>query len=463
MIQKFWGVMKTRRGRLIYAAAILGFAFLAGYVIFHRVASDPRYYSKRTWHVPASELLAEELVRAEDKRVGTEMEALRASGVWNPTKLMELQRRSMRTGKYYNQLPSSRYARGFQVMRYVGTRDDYVRVIAPCKVRLRDIFEADPEYMRLESLKAFTDESNGGAVFLHYLLRYMMTIPIGLVIFVLLMVRDGSRPLGALVEACSYRWCLLFYPFTALFYGLDGLHNYGRYEEQLRRAARFVGYATAVAVSVFCGGGIALAQAVKKSAEKKPKGISLQLDTRLIAPISGLPPTGFNRTTLTSRHFLVQAISTVTPTTGSWYNESGGGVKLIGTAQTSLFADAYLVNASGGIKRVTVGAEYFRSGAMVVIAVPAMRIEKTLGGPTALFLATNPFFRLAREGLRSRLALAPDVTYRKTFGKPRVWSAGLGFGFFHRKGKGDRAEVAVLRNSTGFWQLRGRYIHNFAF
>ena len=213
----------------------------------------------------------------------------------------------------------------------------------------------------------------------------------------------------------------------------------------------------------FFFGGVASAQTVKKDEKKKNSAYTLQLDSRVIVPVEGPPLSLFNRTTLNAKSWLVESISTATPEIKSWYNETGFGVKVVRTPNTTINLLGIVSADSAGTHKVMAGMQYFRSGPLATIAVPVIRLEKTLGGPLAFAVALNPLFRLGRQGTRNRLALSPDGNIRKTAGKPLSWTAGLGFDVFHRKGKGDRIEAALLRTSTRKWQLRGRYVVNFAF
>ena len=182
-----------------------------------------------------------------------------------------------------------------------------------------------------------------------------------------------------------------------------------------------------------------------------------------MAPIEGPPASLFNRTTLNAKNWLIESISPATPEAKSWYHETGVGGKIVRAPRTTINLMVIESVDSAGAHKVMVGAQYFRSGPLAFIAVPVIRFEKTLGGPLAFAIASNPIFRLSRQGIRNRLALSPDGLIRKTLGKPLAWTAGLGFDIFPRKGRGDRIEAALLRTSTQQWQLRGRYVVNFAF
>jgi len=458
------------RRRHIYGYLAVILAVIAVIVIFWPASPEQRYWSKRVWHITPDQLISVEQARVESEKIIQEAKEEVASGRMNNAKWVELQRRATYLRKFANPEPTNSnsipaaMAVQWSLNPYLAFRAEYFgRKGAGRGVDFRKLLEVDSENMRLENFEPYTDESNANSVALRYVMCYLLTVPLGALIHALLLVwSDGRKTLHALVEAFMNRSArMMFYPVTIPF-ALMFSDRYENYRQNLRRLVRLVGYATAGCVSLFCGGN-AMAQTFKKSNDKKSSGgYTLQLDSRIGASIEGPPPYLQQRQTLNSRKWVAEAVTIFTPKTRSWYNEVGGGRRFV-KGSTAFNLVGFISNDSSGTRKVIVGGQYFRSSPVVTVAVPVIRFEKTIGGPTAVAVAANPIIRFGRSGLRSRLAISPDVLVRKTIGRSLSWVVGAGFAVFPRAGKGDRIEGAVLRNSAGQWQLRGRYVINFAF
>lgn len=463
---------KVRRGcrSSTVIAVILGLVCLA--VFFWPPAPSQRYWHKTVWHVTQADMIPAEQAREQAQAIVRQAQQMWENGTLTPEKMLELDTQFLYIDRH-NEMYGPQPRRG--VAFYLPTTDQgnlaQVRRNLLTSSKYRGInwskmMDDDPKWGEVHSFWPMEEHSNAGAVTLRYSLRYALTIPIGFLMFVVLLLGEGRSLVHAIVEAFSYRVSLLFYPLTAPFYAFDGFEYDSHHKQQARKLGRHLvraaGCVTAAAVSIFCGGN-ALAQVVKKPGnEKKSKGFSLQLDTRVIDPVSAAPETLFNRTTFQTEHVAAQAITTFTPKTGDYYSEVGGGLKL-NWGHSALWLDSYVINSSGAPRKITAGGQYFRLTPRMLIAVPDARMEIPRDGPKVLFLYANPFFRLARDGIGQRLAIVPDLQFKKVFGGPRTWSLGAGFAVFHRKGKNDRLELAAIRNSVGAWQLRSRYIVGFAF
>lgn len=446
-----------------------GLTILCALVIFWQPA-DPllRYKSVTTWYVTQDQMVPTEQVVAEAAQLTTQITRFSDSGELTPERMFALQKRLRWLLKHSEQYgPQPRLGHvlmdGAIMMRLAAVRDGSPQFRQYSKEeaeRFRSFFTTDPEYLQTERFRASDTTNNWPVVAARYVQRYMMSIPLGVLICLVLMFRDGRKFTHALGIAFNHRLKMVFYP-VGIIWVLLGV-EWEDYREGARRAIGWLSYATAASVSVFFGG-IASAQTVKKDEKKKSSAYALQLDSRVVVPIEGPLPSLFNRTTLNAKSWLIESISTATPEIKNWYNETGFGVKVVRTPNTTINLMGIVSADSAGTHKVMAGMQYFRSGPLATIAIPVIRFEKTLGGPLAFTVATNPLFRFGRERIRNRLALSPDGNVRKIAGKPLSWTAGLGLDVFPRKGKGDRIEVALLRNSTRQWQLRGRYVVNFAF
>lgn len=454
-----------RKRVLSYAAVVLIAA--CALVLFW---PGTRYESVTKFNVTQDQMIPAEKAGAEALKILDEGRHLSAKGELTADNMFEMQKRMKRLSVYAEQYgphprPGMIFWDGASMSQLAGIRDgnpNFRNISREEFDRYRNLFNTDPEWLALDAFRPSTTTDNKQAVMQHYICRYIITIPIGVIVCVLLMLR-GNMPLGyALAKVFNHPFLMALYPFGIILTLLAPYVSSREYRQEIKRLVSWMSYATAASISVFFGG-TASAQTLKKDEKKKTAGYSLQLDTRVIVPIEGPPPTLFNRTTLNAEAWLAESITTATPETGAWYNETGIGAKIVKTQQTTVSGISIVSNDSSGTRKVMLGAQYFRAGPMGVIAVPVARVEKMIDGPTAVAAAANPFFRLGREGTPSRLALSPDVFVRKTFGKPLAWTAGLGLDFFTRKGKGDRVEAALLKNSSNQWQVRGRYIHNFAF
>lgn len=459
--------VKTKSRVLGCVAA--GLTVLCILVIFWPPA-DPtlRYKSVTTWHVTQEDMVPSEQVAAEVAKLTAQITQLSDRGELTPERLFSLQKRLRWLVAHLEQYgpnprPGHVLMDGAMTMRFAGARDvsRQVQQYSEEEVeRFRSFFRTDPEYLAIEKFRTSDTTSNWPVVPIRYVQRYMMSIPIGMFICVLLMVRGGQKFTHALGIAFNHRLKMVFYP-VGIFWVLLGIRRED-YQEGVRRALCWLSYAMAASISVFFGG-VASAQTVKKDEKKKSSVYALQLDSRVVVPVGGPPPFLFNRTTLNAKSWLVESISTTTPETKSWYNEMGFGFKVVRTPRTTVSLMGIISNDSNGTHKVMTGMQYFRSGPLVIVAIPVFRFEKTLGGPISFTVAPNPLFRLGRKGIRNQLALSPDGNMRKIVGKPLAWTVGLGFDIFPRKGKGDRVEAALLRTSTQQWQFRGRYVVNFAF
>lgn len=435
-------------------------------------SADPsrRYKSMTTYHVTQDQMIPVEQAIAEADRILEKARQLSENGGLTIKNMFALQKRMRRLTVYAEQNgPNPRLGKifysGLLESRLASIRDNdkQFRSISSKEFeRYRNFFNTDHEWLELKAFRVSTTTNNWPIVAGHRTQRYLTTIPLGIVVCVLLILKNGV-PLGyALVKAFNHPFWMALYPFGIVWtFGISYV-SVRQYRQEIKRLVSWMNYVTAASVTLFCGG-TASAQTPKKDDKKKNPSYTLQLDTRVIASIEGPPLSLFNRTTLNASRWLIESISTMMPQTGGWYNEIGVGTKIVKTPQTIVSGLGIVSTDSGGTQKVMLGAQYFRASPLSVIAVPIARVEKTIDGPIAVAAAANPFFRLGREGTLSRLALSPDVFVRKTFGKPLAWAVGLGLDFFTRKGKGDRVEAALLRNSSNQWQVRGRCIFNFAF
>ncbi len=450
-------------------AVLLGLVCVA--IVFWP-STDPsqRYWSRVTWHVTQDQMIPVEQARDRAAAVVRQAEKMSAEGTLTPEKLLELQTELVVIETHAEQhgphpRPGAIYVSGMSSMSALaGIRSHMLRSPAYFHADWSKRMLNNQKWLDAQAFKAKTTESNTSVVATRYALRYVLSFPFAFLMYVALLMRHGRSGVRAVVEASSFRCRILFYPVMSLVDAVTAFEfTSADYQRSLRRLVSFVGYATAASISLFCGGNV-LAQTVKKDNKKKGSLYTLQLDTRIVDPTSA-PPTGFNRTTFNSKQWVAETISTITSASSgpSWYNEAGGGYKVFATPRSVFSLNAYVAHASGGVRKILAGGQYFRGSPRVVIAIPVMRIEKTLRGKIAVNFAANPLFRLAREGILSRFALSPDLSWKKVWGGGQSWNVGLGFAVFPRQSKGDRVEVAVLRNSAGQSQVRGRYVLNFAF
>ena len=431
--------------------------------------ADPsqRYKSETVWYVTQDQMVPVEKAIEEADAIIQRAHKLSKSGQLTPDALFQMQKNMKWLDKHSEQYgPNPRPGKSFLGMRAMGelaaVRDSDKKFRGLGRKeheRYRNLFDTDQEFKKIEKFRASYSENNWPIVAWRFVFRYMATVPLGIVVSILLILQKG-KPL-------SYALATIFsHPFKAVLYPVGILWILGFMDEDYikncRRLISWLSYAMAASISVFFGGS-ASAQTIKKDDKKKDYRYALQLDNRVVAPIEGPPPSLFNRTTLNAKHWLAESITTLTPETRSWYNETGFGVKLIKTNRTTISGRGIVSQDSNGTNKIMAGVQYFRSGPIQFMAVPVARIEKTINGPTALAVVANPIYKLGRKGIRSRLALSPDVLVRKTFDKPLSWTAGLGFDVFPRKKKGDRIEAALLRTSTNHWQFRSRFVLNFAF
>ena len=464
----------TRRIQVVTKNRVLGYIAVAILVIYVAVIFWPpldtslRYKSVTIYHVTQDQMVPFEKAIAEADSIIMEARHLSAREELTPDRLFRFQKRMRWLDKHAEQYgpqpKQGRFFMGFRKMtELAGIRDSdkKFRSLSRQEVqRYRNLFTTDPEYIQIENFVASTTMSNWQIVTLRYVQRYMMTIPLGMITCFLFILRKGGSTGYAASVIFGHPFWMAFYPIGILW--VFGFADWEDYRKNVRRLVSWMSYATAASISIFCGG-TAAAQTIKKDERKKNTNYTLQLDNRVIVPIEGPPPSVFNRTTFNASNWLVESISTAIPRTGSWSNETGVGLKIVHKPQTTVNVLGIMSNDSKRTQKAMIGMQYFRTSPLATIAVPVARIEKTIGGSIALALATNPIFKLGRKGVQSRLAFSPDVLVRKTLGRPVVWMTGLGFDVFPRKKKGDRAEIALLRTSSQQWQIRGRYVVNFAF
>jgi hypothetical protein len=463
--------MENTRRR--YANSVIGLMALCAAVIFWP-SSDPseRYSSVTTYHVTQAEMVPAEKAHDEANSILAKARSLSAAGELTPDRIFALQKRMDWLERHAEQYgPNPRPGQGFYStsarFELAAIRDSDPKFRAlPSEEhkRYQNMFTSDPEYQAIKRFWASETVSNEGAVAMKFLRRYTMSIPIGIIVCIFLMFWQGFALREALGYSFAHPVLLAFYPFGMIHILLmsAGFANWDDCRRGIRRMMTWPTYAITAAVSMFCSG-TAGAQTVKKEEKKKSAGYSLQIDTRFIDPVGDSPKTVFNRSTLNTDRWFAEAITTVMPKTGVWYNESGVGPKVIHRPKTTLVAMGIVSNDSQGVRKAIAGVQFFRSFPLCSVMVPAARVEKVNNGDVGFTFVTNPFCRLGLNGLRSRLAIVPDEQIRKTIGKPATWLSGVGLGFFVRKGKPDRAEVAMLRSSTGQWQVRSRFILNLAF
>ncbi|MGE5392644.1 MAG: hypothetical protein ACM3NH_02775, partial [Candidatus Saccharibacteria bacterium] len=247
-------------------------------------------------------------------------------------------------------------------------------------------------------------------------------------------------------------------PFGLMFYSAEA-------REQTRRAVKWVSYATAAAVSAFCGAP-AQAQTVKPDNGKKPKAASaLQIDFKNVDFVGDAPGTKTLRASVYSGRFMADSITSVTPETSGWYSETAAGVFLKKTKATWLMGIGAVTANNLGRKNAVAGLQFLRYGKWYTLAFPAIRYEHSIAGPPAksLCLVTNPVFRFGSIGIRNRVGLAPEVNLKKTLGKPLAWTLGSAVRVFPGKAKKNSVELGAFRNQLGQWSVRSRFTLNYAF
>ncbi len=449
---------------------LLGIACLM-IIIWPPSNPEERYWSQTTWHVGQDQMVPAERANAEADAVVKEAQQTLRAGTLTVEKIVSFQKRLVWLESHAEQhgpnpRPGKSYVHQIHMSGFAEVRRIFLTQWDREKDRLNsqtfsDYLGADPEYKAAQEFKASTTESNAWQVAGRYVIRYLLTLPLGFLLCVITYALAERKKFGfAAVMIMNHPKRIVLYPIGIIACAIGG-PNYDDYRRNTKRLVSALGYATAASMSLFSGG-VAMAQTVKKETKKKDKSFSLQLDTRVIGATDG-PPLVFNRATFNGKGWAIDNISTDKPATGSWYNELGIARRIVKTSRTTVNLGGVFSTDSGGTQKVMAGVQYFRAGPRSVIAVPAARLEKTVGGPWAMFFAGNPLFKFGRDGIASRFALSPDISGRKTLGKPFTWTAGLGLVAFPRKGKGDRTEVALLRTSAAQWQIRGRWIVNFAF
>ncbi len=446
---------------------LLGIACLM-IIIWPPSNPEEHYWSQTTWHVSQDQMVPAERGNAEADAVVKEAQQMLRAGTLTVEKLVNHQKRLAWLESHAEQLgPHPRPSKGYMSNLHMGDFAEVRRVFLNQwdwkKDRLNshaysDYLDADPEYKAAREFKASTTRSNGWQVAGRYAIRYLLTLPLGFLLCVITYALAERKKIAfATVMIANHPKRIALYPLGMVACAIGG-PNYDDYRRNSRRLVSGLGYATAASMSLFSGG-VAMAQTVKKDTKKKDKSFSLQLDTRVTNPTDG-PPMVFNRTTITTKKWAADMITVSTPDKGSWYHETGISRSVVKKPKKTVNLGGIVSTGSTGTQQIMLGMQYFHAGSKGVMAVPVARAEKTLGGRWAFAIAANPIVKLGRV---SRLALMPDVSGRKTLGKPLAWTAGLGIDVFPRKGKGDRAEVALLRTSAHAWQIRGRWVLNFAF
>ncbi|MEK9158258.1 MAG: hypothetical protein AAB638_03725 [Patescibacteria group bacterium] len=388
------------------------------------------------------EMVPAEKARDEADSLVTEARQLSSVGGLTPDRLFALQKRMKwldRHAEQYgpNPRPGMAYFATVRSTELAGIRDSdqKFRNLDPQeRKRYQDLFKTDPEFLAILNFTPSHTTSNGLEFTTRIVMRYFATIPLGVLAYMIIRFGQKRSFFSALGSVFNHPILMILYPFGVL-WALVGFGEWEDYKRGMRRSVAFLSYATAASVSIFCGG-TASAQSVKKEENKKSSGYSLQLDTRVIDPVEG-PPILFSRATLNTTKWFFESITTMTPKTGAWSNEVGLGSKLIRGPRTTLVLMGIVSNDSTGTRKEMLGVQFFRPSPICSIMIPVVRVEKAEGGPIGFAFVANPFCKLGKEGVRSRVALVPDQQVRKTLGKPITWTSGLGVGVFPRKGKSD--------------------------
>ncbi|MBX4205112.1 MAG: hypothetical protein KW788_02915 [Candidatus Doudnabacteria bacterium] len=251
-------------------------------------------------------------------------------------------------------------------------------------------------------------------------------------------------------------------PFSTLF-ALAGLIGLLR----LWGLAKFVNVAGCTLSFLLSVTGGAIAQTVKKAEGDKKKKTEhlLQLDLRDSSFLTAGSPPDPNlqfRVSLYEKRWFVETVNTTTPRQKKFYSEVGGGVFLKKTSKTWLLADAFKSENQNNDRSLILGSQFYRFWPRITWAFPVLRYEHGITGPptNTFAVVANPLLRFVRKG---RFGLAPDVNLRKTLGKPRTWTAGLGFKLLPGRQRSNSLEVGLFRNWQNQWSVRARSTINFAF
>lgn len=334
----------------------------------------------------------------------------------------------------------------------------------------RLLMSTDPEILSLSKFSPMTEDWHPLNVVSHFAKSYYLTILPALFMLLFLTMWDNpTKPTRAFARLIAFPERVIFWPI-----GMWAFLDFDRMA-YLKRTMTWFSYVTSAVFAIVGGSGTAFAQSVKANSEskKKSQGYSLQADLRNTAFVNEGPPNPslFNRLSFyTPKRFVLESISTAIPRLGRWYNETGAGFFIHRTPKTWVIGDAYVSYDSTSNRQLIAGGQFFKFSPRYVVAVPVMRVEKSLTKPTTtLAFATNPLFRLSNQGRLNRLAVSPDFGIKKTFGLQKTtnplvtWNAGLGLDWFPGKANKNRVEAAVLRNHLGQWQFRARSVLNFAF
>lgn len=326
------------------------------------------------------------------------------------------------------------------------------------KLLATNLLAHDPEFQRIQNFRRYTYLYHWGAIGEYVQFKLFCMVLLSALFYACLLMRrsDGINPLLELGNPVFYL-AVLSGPFGLLFYSAEA-------REQTRRAVKWVSYATAACVSGFAGAP-AQAQTVKTESGKKSKTTAtLTVDVKNSSVAGSSPDSQSVRTSLYKGRFLAEQITLITPSASGWYNEAGGGVFIKKTPKTWLMAVGLVGNNNLGRRNLIAGFQFLRFGKRYTLTAPAIRYEHGLdGGNKSLSFVTNPVIRFGDAGVGNRVGVAPEVSLKKTFGKPIAWTIGAGVRVFPGKGRKNSVELGVLKNQLGLWSLRSRLTVNFAF
>ncbi|MBX4190346.1 hypothetical protein KW791_03580, partial [Candidatus Parcubacteria bacterium] len=335
-------------------------------------------------------MILTEKAREEANQLTAQVSELSNQGLLTPERIFGLQKRLKYVLKHLEQngpnpRPGYVIMDGVILMRFSAERDSSKQFKSYTKEefeRYQNFFKNDPEFLEIEKFWPSTTVTNWKVTAARYIQRYILTLPLGMIICLILVARNQNSTGYALSYIISHPLRILIYPLAILKILWDGISGEREsYKQNVQRIVSWLSYAIMTSVSLFCGG-VASAQ-TKKESKKKVTGYTLQLDTRVIDPIEGPPSplTLFNRTTLNSKRWLVESISTQIPEKRTWAHESGFGLKLVHNPRTTVSAMGIVAVDSSGKHKIVGGVQYFRFAPTYTIAVPVIRVEKTLNGP----------------------------------------------------------------------------------
>lgn len=417
-----------------------------------------------TWYVSQNQLIPVEQARQERDALLALAQRLEKSGALDLDKMFSIQKQLIRLNRYAEQRgPNPRAGTGYSdnitVNMVLAIRDRlFEKVSEADRDAYSDRFDTDPElqtYNNFVPSTTTTDYVYGGKVLA---LRLILSIPFGLVLIISVLMLDGVSPGKAIGIMLSRPLLALSYPIGVFAF------MFGRRQTDLRQLTSFLVYATVSGVSLLFGG-TAFAQVAKKDSGRKKETfpLILQLDARKSSPV-GDPPSRFEMLRFFGHGWTGEASSTESVSSKTWTREFSMGWMMHRPAKGHMFNLLGGFNQnSRGVTNAVLGLQYFRAGPRLSMAIPAARIEKAKGGPWGVFAVFNPIYRFGVQNGWSHVGLSPDVSVRKTQGRPAILNAGLGVNWLFQKGKGNRLETAVLRSNKGQWMARGRLILNFEF